>query len=361
MNFNPLNITVIGCGGMARYHLSQILAHFPETHIPVICEPSAAMAEQAAAVFEAAGRPAPQNEPDLQRLLGDYGPQLDAAFILTPHALHHEQTLACMEAGLDVLLEKPMVMSVAEAQSLIDASDRLGRLLVVAFQGGLSPNVRTAAALIAEGKVGRLLNIDGLIWQDWEAQSRDTWRQVPEMAGGGFFFDTGAHLLNTVCELAGEPFVEVAAWLDNQGRPVEISGVVMGRLRSGALVTLNACGNTSPSCASEIRVLGSAGMLRTGAWGEFLEMQTHHSSGWQPVEAPASTGVWQQFLGVRSGQMANPSPPTVGLRMARLWDAMRASAARGGAPVALAETPVLRRPPGPKEGAVASNAIPGTR
>jgi hypothetical protein len=51
------------------------------------------------------------------------------------------------------------------------------------------------------------------------------------------------------------------------------------------------------------------------------------------VKLPASLGVWEQFLAVREGRMANPCPPEVGLRMARLWDAIVASAAQGGQPV----------------------------
>ena len=335
MNITPTKITVVGCGGMARHHLTHMLRDFPETQVPVLCEPSQAMYALMASVFEAAGAQAPPNEPDLEKLLERYGPQLDAAFILTPHAYHHDQARACMEAGLDVLLEKPMVMTAPEAESLVETSARTGRLLVVAFQGGLSPNVQAAVSLLRDGKLGRVLNIDGLIWQNWDLQSNGTWRQTPELAGGGFFFDTGAHLLNTVAELAGEPFVQVAAWLDNQGRAVDISGVVMGRLRSGTLVTLNACGNTSPSCASEIRVLATEGMLRTGAWGEFLEVQTNQKEGWQTVEVSDSLGVWEQFLQVRDGRLANPSPPEVGLRMAHLWDAIRASAACDGAPITL--------------------------
>ena len=53
----------------------------------------------------------------------------------------------------------------------------------------------------------------------------------------------------------------------------------------------------------------------------------------QKVPVPASLGVWEQFLAVRRGQMPNPSPPEIGLRMARLWDAIKASAAQNGAPV----------------------------
>jgi len=59
--------------------------------------------------------------------------------------LHFAQATACLEAGLDVLLEKPMVMTADEARALIETRDRSGRLLVVAFQGSLSPQVREAS------------------------------------------------------------------------------------------------------------------------------------------------------------------------------------------------------------------------
>lgn len=337
-----VSVTIIGCGQMARHHVGQMLSTIPETVCPVVCEPSAINYAELARLFEEAGLPAPPNEPDLSRLLAVYGSQLDAAFIVTPHAYHYAQARACLEAGLDVLLEKPMVMTVAEAEGLLAAVQSTGRLLVVAFQGGLSPEVQTAVSLLRSGKLGRILSISGNIWQDWYGLTTGTWRVQPELSGGGFFFDTGAHLLNTVAELAGEPFVEVAAWLNNEDRLVDIIGVVMGRLQSGALVTLNACGNTSPSCASDIRVWGTKGMLRTGAWGGFLEVQYDEREGWQPVEVPLVQSQWEQFLRVREGHIPNPSPPDVGLRMAQLWDAIRASAACHGQPVSIPALPAAR-------------------
>jgi hypothetical protein len=74
-------------------------------------------------------------------------------------------------------------------------------------------------------------------------------------------------------------------------------------------------------------------ILRTGVWGERLEIQRAGRKRLQKVDVPPSLGVWEQFLAVRSGQIDNPSPPEVGLRMARLWDTIRASAAQNGAPV----------------------------
>lgn len=331
----PVRLVMVGCGGMARHHVRQILQQQKTTRIAMLCEPSPSAYQAMAELFVEAGLPAPPNEPDLDRLLARHADELDAAFIITPHALHHAQARACMEAGLDVLLEKPMVMSDEEALDLIATRDRTGRLLVVAFNGSLSPRLRKAVALLRAGDLGELLNVSATVWQNWREITADTWRQRPALSGGGFLFDTGAHMLNTVADLAGEDFAEVAAWLDDRGAAVDITGVVIARLVSGALVTLNACGETAPSCASDVRVFCTRGILQTGVWGERLLIQRADQDRLRPVRAAASLGSWEQFVRVRSGRMANPSPPENGLRMARLWDAIRASASQGGAPVKL--------------------------
>ncbi len=327
---------MIGVGSMGRHHIRQMLKQQDTTTIAAFCDISPAMAQQAAALFTEAGLTPPPNQPNLPRLLEEMKGQLDAAFIVTPHSFHHDQTRACLEAGLDVLVEKPMVMNAAEARSLIEARDRTGRLLVVAFPGSLSPQIRTAVRWLRSGKFGPILNISATVWQNWGPNTANTWRQEPAIAGGGFLFDTGAHMLNTVADLAGEDFVEVAAWMDNNARPVDTRATVMGRLASGAMVTLNACGEAIPSCASDVRVFCSKAILRTGIWGERLEVQHHGRKNLRKMTVPASLGVWEQFLAVRAGTLANPCPPEVGLRMARLWDAIRASAAQHGAPVAVA-------------------------
>ncbi len=326
-----VRMALIGCGGMARHHLRNILLQSDTTEIVALCEPSVEALAATTEIFTLNDLPVPPNEPELDRLLATY--DLDVAFIITPHAYHHDQATACLEAGVDVLLEKPMVMNADEARSLIETRDRTGKLLVVAFNGSLSPEIRAAVKLLRSGECGKLLSISGTIWQRWGPGTAGKWRQVPEIAGGGFMFDTGAHLLNTVADLAGEEFVEVAAWTDNYGRPVETLAVVIGRLASGALVTLHGCGETVRSCSSDIRVFCTDAILRTGAWGAFLEVQRQGEDALTPVEVPPSLGAWEQFLAVRNGDFPNPSPPEVGLRMARLYDAIKASAAQNGVPV----------------------------
>ena len=324
---------LVGSGGMARHHVRQMISQGDAVPFKVVCEPSAKSYADFCTVFTEAGLTPPANVPNLADLLAAHAHELDTAFIITPHVLHFGQAKMCLEAGLDVLLEKPMVMSADEAANLIDVRDRTGRLLVVAFNGSLSPHVREAVRILRSGELGRILNIHGVIWQNWQTNTTGTWRQMPQLSGGGFMFDTGAHLLNTVADLAGEEFVEVAAWLDNRGSPVDIAATVMARLHSGALVTLSGCGNTIPSCESDIRDFCTEGILRTGAWGRDLDVQRSGEAELRPIPVAANRGVWDQFMDVRSGRIPNPSPPEVGLRMARLWDAMQASAADGGRPV----------------------------
>ncbi len=328
-----IRLAVVGVGRIAPFHLRNILENYPDTEIRVLCEPDESAYAAVEIEFKKRKRPLPPNEPDLGRLLAAWDRELDAALILTPHVFHFEQTKACLEAGLDVLLEKPMVMNADEARRLINIRDQTGRLLVVSFQGSLSPYVRKAAELLVSGEVGDLLSVSGTAWQNWREMTQGTWRQSPDISGGGFMFDTGAHLMNTVADLAGRPFVEVAAWLDRRGTPVDILAAAIGRLDSGALVTLHGCGDTIPSCWSSIYLFCTRAILRTDMWGVGLEIQRTGQSEWEPVAVDARGGVWGQFLAVREGTLQNPSPPEVGLRMARLWDAIRNSAVQGGHPV----------------------------
>jgi predicted dehydrogenase len=328
-----IRVVIVGCGSMARSHVRSMLRQQDTTQIAITCEPAPEAYAATSDVFTAAGVEPPPNEPDLKRLLSDFGDQLDAALIATPHVYHHDQAKACLEAGLDVLLEKPMVMNAAEALSLIDARDGTGGLLVVAFNGSLSPQIRTAVDLLRSGKMGAVLSINAVVWQSWGPGTVGRWRQQPEISGGGFLFDTGAHMLNTVADLAGEDFVEVAAWLDDRRRPVDVLASVMGRLESGVMVTLHGCGETIPSCSSDIRVFCSKAIVCTDAWGRWLKVQRYGRKRFRTVKVPPSLGAWEQFLAVRNGEMPNPCPPEVGLRMARLWDAIKASAQQNGAPV----------------------------
>jgi len=226
---------------------------------------------------------------------------------------------------MDVFVEKPMVMNAEEARQVIRLRDKLGRLVVVGFPGSLSPAIRKAKQLLAAGAIGKVSAISAFAHQQWKTGTTGKWRQQPETSGGGFLFDTGSHMVNTVVDLLGEDVVEVAAMLDNRGTPVEIASSVTARTTSGVLVSLTGAGD-SIQCRSQVTVFGENGILQTGIWGECLRLRGPQDAEFKDVKLPRSKGAWQQFLLVRAGKIANPCPPEVGLRFALLMDRVRASA-----------------------------------
>ena len=318
---------IIGCGGISHFHIHNIFKN-AQTEVVGLCDPFQPSIDKLAEAFIAAGRPVPPSEPDIQKFLKSF--DMDVVLIATPHAMHYEHTLAALEAGLDVLLEKPMVVNTQEALDLIAARDRTGATLVVSFQGSLSPLIRLASASIKERRYGNILSVSATIWQNWGPNTAGTWRQKLALSGGGFLFDTGAHMLNTVADLVNQDFVEVAAWMKNHGRDVETMSVAMAKLESGAYVTLHGCGETIQVCDSLIKVFCDEAILTTGAWGRTLTIQEAGNPEPKEIPFPPASTVWDTFLDVRAGKIDNPSPPEVGLRMIRLYDAICLSAQNGG-------------------------------
>jgi predicted dehydrogenase len=320
---------LIGAGGMARYHINNILKQTDTTQVTAICEPNGDNYEKAAELFDKAKQPVPPCEANFDKFMKKHGKNIDAAFIVTPHNQHYSQATALLLAGKDVLVEKPMVMNTSEAKRLMKTRDLTGRLLAVAFNGSMSPSIRKAHAILHDGTLGKILNVQAAVWQTWEQNTRGLWRQEPKISGGGYMFDTGAHLLNTVADLVGEPFTEVAAFIDKRKTKVDILTVAIAKTQSGAFVTINGCGQ-SPVTGTDIKIWCENGMLECGVWGGYLRVQMKGEDKLRDIELPPFLGVWQTFIKVRNGEVSNPSPAENGLRMIQLWDAIKKSAKQGG-------------------------------
>ena len=144
---------IIGCGSISRFHVHNIFQN-KDTEIVALCDPFQPSIDKLAMAFTMAGLEIPPNESDINKFLHTF--DLDAVVIATPHALHHDHTLAALEAGVDVLLEKPMVVNTEEALSLIAARNQTQKTLVISFQGSLSPLIRLASKGIRDGAYGEL-------------------------------------------------------------------------------------------------------------------------------------------------------------------------------------------------------------
>lgn len=312
------NTIIVGAGGMARNHINQILDQQRSTRIQALVEISADSRKKVEELYASRKLKCPIFYDSVKSLLKNE-PAPEAAFIITPHKFHLENASDCLNAGMDVLLEKPMVMNTSEAKKLIKIRDKTGKLLVVAFPGSLSPAVQKAKRMIAGGIIGRVNGVSAFAHQRWKDLSKGTWRQDPVISGGGFLFDTGSHMINTMVDLMGKPITEVTAYLDNSGTKVDINGAIIGRFNSGQFFSISAVGD-SINCAGSIRIIGDKGILETGMWGRYLKLLKVDKTEYESVPFPKSTGVWQQFLKVLEGKIENPCPPEVGLRFSQLMD-----------------------------------------
>ncbi|NKK78391.1 Gfo/Idh/MocA family protein [Rhizobium leguminosarum] len=326
-----LRLGVIGAGLKAAEY-AESWVKMPEIEFAALADTTAASRQRLIDVCLAAGAPKPKGFEDYRQMLAECRGELDIVYVSTPHAFHAEQATAVAEAGLDLFLEKPMVTTVAEAERLIAAQKKSGVTIVTAFQGGLSPLVLDTRRRALAGEFGALIAISGMIWESWSSNYDGHWKQQPDISGGGFMFDTGAHMMNTVCLLANSDFDSVSAYMNNHGRQVDITTAVSARLKNGALATLTAAGEGPPGCASYITFFYSKAIVRIDAWGGWREISIGRTA--EPREEAEILGnPMKNFLAIREGKMENSGSVEMGLRFARLWDAIKESAAADGASV----------------------------
>ncbi|MEQ9454693.1 MAG: Gfo/Idh/MocA family oxidoreductase [Phycisphaeraceae bacterium] len=132
---------------------------------------------------------------------------LDVVVIASPNLFHEEQACAAMAAGHHVVVEKPLALSVAGADKMIEASERTGRLLAPFQNRRFEPHFRKVRELLASGRLGRIIQIR----IEWSQFTRRWDWQTLKSQGGGSLHNHCAHLLDHALELfgPGEPEVFV--------------------------------------------------------------------------------------------------------------------------------------------------------
>jgi predicted dehydrogenase len=131
---------------------------------------------------------------------------LDAVVVATPNALHAEQSIAFLEAGKHVLVEKPMAVSVAECDAMIDATARGGASLMVAHCWRFRDEVIAIRDRIGAGELGEVVKTRG--YGVHEAWGPKGWFVDRELAGGGALVDMGVHAIDTARFVLGGPLPE---------------------------------------------------------------------------------------------------------------------------------------------------------
>ena len=131
---------------------------------------------------------------------------VDAISINTPNYLHAPQSIAALEAGVHVLVEKPMAMDAKEAAEMAAASERSGALLMVAHCWRFDEEVLWLKEQVDRGRIGRVVRTKGYsVHVNWGPGG---WFTQKRFAGGGALADMGIHAIDTTRFLLGDPLPE---------------------------------------------------------------------------------------------------------------------------------------------------------
>lgn len=241
-----------------------------------VADPNTSRAQQIAARFKRA-RPYPDCDSALES--GSY----DLAVIASPPGLHADHTCAALEHGCHVLCEKPMTTTAVDAQRMIIAAERAGRVLGIALPRRFYPNFADVAKLVANGDLGDELRFtyrEGGTF-DWPAASDAAFSR--ETAGGGALIDKGVHLLDQLSWIFGDPLV-VSAFDDSLAGGVETNAQL-------ELAFPNARGTMHVSWEyplnNGLRIQGSSGEVVLEC-GEIRTYRRKMSDGWMRVPATTS-------------------------------------------------------------------------
>ena len=257
-----VKVGFIGCGGIANGK------HFPGmsqqvkkggVELVAFCDLVIERAEKAAKEY---GTPDAKVYTDYKELLAD--PTIDAVHVLTPNIAHSEITVAALEAGKNVLCEKPMAATTEDAKRMVEARDRTGKMLTIGYQYRHFPANKVAKKVVTEGYVGDVYYAEATYLR---RRGVPTWGVFTDKSkqGGGPLIDIGTHALDltlflmnnydvdyvvgTSFEKLGSIVPELQGQTDHRGNSntwnhetydVEDSAVGHIKMKNGAVINLRA-------------------------------------------------------------------------------------------------------------------------
>lgn len=185
-----LRFGVLGAGQISRAACPEINSH-PRARVVAVSDPHPGRLGELAARLDDV-----QAYPDSQELLAH--PGLDAVYIATPNALHAPFALQAIAAGKHVIIEKPFTTSLADAEEIVHAAERAGKLVTVGMNQRFLPGCQRVAALVRRGALGDVYHAKAFWFRRSGIPRLGSWFGNKALAGGGALYDIGAHLLDLV-------------------------------------------------------------------------------------------------------------------------------------------------------------------
>jgi len=154
---------------------------------------------------------------DLGAALAD--PQVDAIVLATPNSGHASEIIAAARAGKAVYCEKPLALTLADAERAVAACDKAGVALAVGQDKRFWPSMRELKSVAESGALGELLHVEGHFSNENRRQYQSNWRESPAESPGGSLTATGIHPLDSFIHLLGPATRVQTQWLRRPGEP----------------------------------------------------------------------------------------------------------------------------------------------
>ena len=256
----PLRFGIVGCGRIAPRHGSALrdLAASHALHLSACCD----LVEHRAHHFAAEYGAEPMT--DYPALLAR--PDVDVVTLCVPSGLHAALGIEAARAGKHVLVEKPIALSLADADALISACRTAGVTLGVVLQNRFNPPMRELRALVDSGRLGRLLLGAATVrWFRPQSYYEDGWHGTWAMDGGALM-NQSIHHIDALQWLMGD-VESVFAYTGtlNHSMEAEDVGVAVLRFRSGAMATIEGSTVTYPeNLEGSVTLFGQHGSVKVG-------------------------------------------------------------------------------------------------
>jgi predicted dehydrogenase len=247
-----LRFGIVGCGAIAREAHLPVMTGDPRATVTALCDRDLGNATLAA------------RESGLDALittdLGELAGKVDAAVVAVPPRFHAPIAIQLMDMGIDVLCEKPLAITVADGQKMVDAAHRTGRVLAVALMMRFFPHNQWLSDLVADGEIGevREVIVEEGAPLNWPMASNGYFDR--NATGGGVLFDSGVHFLDRVLWMFGD--LTDLAYEDDSFGGFENNAKLSGTLHFGGRpVPARLEFSWSHRLRRSIRVVGERGTL----------------------------------------------------------------------------------------------------
>ncbi|WP_066514618.1 Gfo/Idh/MocA family protein [Curtobacterium ammoniigenes] len=259
----PLSAVIVGCGVIAHNHVRAIAAH-EGARVVGLVDPDQAAAARIADLADEVGMPRPRCFADLADALAELSP--DIVVIATPSGLHVALAEQALASGANVIIEKPLDVSVPvgrRMRELAADAERRGLVVSVISQHRFDPASVVVANALRDGTFGRLTSAVASVawWRSQEYYDSGQWRGTWELDGGGSVMNQGVHTVDLLVWFLGRPIAVYAhtARLAHERIAVEDVAVATVRFESGALAVLHATTAAYPGLTVRVQVHGSEG------------------------------------------------------------------------------------------------------